>query len=160
MKKELFCVCRITILILSLFVISCDKKEDPVIHELFGLYVDTLTIGESFTFSLIITLPPANVSLYLEGPLRNSDEKAGQYYFDNTSDSLYIQEDMILIHNVSTFEENEYVKKYWKIPSFTWQPSLPQVEGNQMYCFVLQGVWEKEEIPRMTIRNYFYLKEN
>ena len=56
--------------------------------------------------------------------------------------------------------KNEYNKKYWKIPSFTWIPSVPLVEGNRMYCFIVQGIWEKEGIPRITIRNYVYMKEN
>ncbi len=107
-----------------------------------------------------ITLPPANVSFYLEGPLKDFKAIAGQFYFDNTSDSLYIHEDMLFIHKISTFEKNEYNKKYWKIPSFTWTPSVSQVEGNQMYCLIVQGIWEKEGIPRMTIRNYVYMKAN
>ena len=57
-------------------------------------------------------------------------------------------------------KQKEYNKKYWKIPSFTWIPSVPLVEGNRMYCFIVQGIWEKEGIPRMTIRNYVYMKAN
>ena len=67
---------------------------------------------------------------------------------------------MLFIHKISTLEKNEYNKKYWKIPSFTWTPSVSQVEGNQMYCLIVQGIWEKEGIPRMTIRNYVYMKAN
>ena len=122
--------------------------------------IDTLIIGEPFTPTFFITLPPANVSFYLEGPLKDFKGIAGQFYFDNTSDSLYIHEDMLFIHKISTFEKNEYNKKYWKIPSFTWTPSVSQVEGNQMYCLIVQGIWEKEGIPRMTIRNYVYMKAN
>ena len=148
------------IIISFIFIISCDKKEEPVIYELFGQQIDTLIIGEPFIPTFFITLPPANVSFYLEGPLKNFKGIAGQFYFDNTSDSLYIREDMLFIHEISTFEKNEYNKKYWKIPSFTWTPSSPQVEGNQMYCLIVQGIWEKERIPCMTIRNYIYMKAN
>lgn len=148
------------IIISFIFIISCDKKEEPVIYELFGQQIDTLIIGEPFIPTFFITLPPANVSFYLEGPLKNFKGIAGQFYFDNTSDSLYIREDMLFIHEISTFEKNEYNKKYWKIPSFTWTPSSPQVEGNQMYCLIVQGIWEKEGIPCMTIRNYIYMKAN
>ena len=148
------------IIISFIFIISCDKKEEPVIYELFGQQIDTLIIGEPFIPTFSITLPPANVSFYLEGPLKNFKGIAGQFYFDNTSDSLYIREDMLFIHEISTFEKNEYNKKYWKIPSFTWTPSSPQVEGNQMYCLIVQGIWEKEGIPCMTIRNYIYMKAN
>ena len=148
------------IIISFIFIISCDKKEEPVIYELFGQQIDTLIIGEPFIPTFFITLPPANVSFYLEGPLKNFKGIAGQFYFDNTSDSLYIREDMLFIHEISTFEKNEYNKKYWKIPSFTWTPSVSQVEGNQMYCLIVQGIWEKEGIPCMTIRNYIYMKAN
>ena len=148
------------IIISFIFIISCDKKEEPVIYELFGQQIDTLIIGEPFIPTFFITLPPANVSFYLEGPLKNFKGIAGQFYFDNTSDSLYIREVMLFIHEISTFEKNEYNKKYWKIPSFTWTPSSPQVEGNQMYCLIVQGIWEKEGIPCMTIRNYIYMKAN
>ena len=148
------------IIISFIFIISCDKKEEPVIYELFAQQIDTLIIGEPFIPTFFITLPPANVSFYLEGPLKNFKGIAGQFYFDNTSDSLYIREDMLFIHEISTFEKNEYNKKYWKIPSFTWTPSVSQVEGNQMYCLIVQGIWEKEGIPRMTIRNYVYMKAN
>ena len=148
------------IIISFIFIISCDKKEEPVIYELFGQQIDTVIIGEPFIPTFFITLPPANVSFYLEGPLKNFKGIAGQFYFDNTSDSLYIREDMLFIHEISTFEKNEYNKKYWKIPSFTWTPSSPQVEGNQMYCLIVQGIWEKEGIPCMTIRNYIYMKAN
>ena len=140
-----------TTIISFIFIISCNKKEEPIIYELFGQQIDTLIIGEPFTPTFFITLPPANVSF---------KGIAGQFYFDNTSDSLYIHEDMLFIHKISTFEKNEYNKKYWKIPSFTWTPSVSQVEGNQMYCLIVQGIWEKEGIPRMTIRNYVYMKAN
>ena len=149
-----------TTIISFIFIISCNKKEEPIIYELFGQQIDTLIIGEPFIPTFFITLPPANVSFYLEGPLKNFKGIAGQFYFDNTSDSLYIREDMLFIHEISTFEKNEYNKKYWKIPSFTWTPSSPQVEGNQMYCLIVQGIWEKEGIPCMTIRNYIYMKAN
>ena len=148
-----------TTIISFIFIISCNKKEEPIIYELFGQQIDTLIIGEPFTPTFFITLPPANVSFYL-GPLKDFKGIAGQFYFDNTSDSLYIHEDMLFIHKISTFEKNEYNKKYWKIPSFTWTPSVSQVEGNQMYCLIVQGIWEKEGIPRMTIRNYVYMKAN
>ena len=143
-----------TTIISFIFIISCNKKEEPIIYELFGQQIDTLIIGEPFTPTFFITLPPANVSFYLEGPLKDFKGIAGQFYFDNTSDSLYIHEDMLFIHKISTFEKNEYNKKYWKIPS------VSQVEGNQMYCLIVQGIWEKEGIPRMTIRNYVYMKAN
>ena len=146
-----------TTIISFIFIISCNKKEEPIIYELFGQQIDTLIIGEPFTPTFFITLPPANVSFYLEGPLKDFKGIAGQFYFDN---SLYIHEDMLFIHKISTFEKNEYNKKYWKIPSFTWTPSVSQVEGNQMYCLIVQGIWEKEGIPRMTIRNYVYMKAN
>ena len=150
----------ITTIISFIFIISCNKKEEPIIYELFGQQIDTLIIGEPFTPTFFITLPPANVSFYLEGPLKDFKGIAGQFYFDNTSDSLYIHEDMLFIHKISTCEKNEYNKKYWKIPSFTWTPSVSQVEGNQMYCLIVQGIWEKEGIPRMTIRNDVYMKAN
>ena len=149
-----------TTIISFIFIISCNKKEEPIIYELFGQQIDTLIIGEPFTPTFFITLPPANVSFYLEGPLKDFKGIAGQFYFDNTSDSLYIHEDMLFIHKISTFEKNEYNKKYSNIPSFTWTPSVSQVEGNQMYCLIVQGIWEKEGIPRMTIRNYVYMKAN
>ena len=149
-----------TTIISFIFIISCNKKEEPIIYELFGQQIDTLIIGEPFTPTFFITLPPANVSFYLEGPLKDFKGIAGQFYFDNTSDSLYILEVRLFIHKISTFEKNEYNKKYWKIPSFTWTPSVSQVEGNQMYCLIVQGIWEKEGIPRMTIRNYVYMKAN
>ena len=149
-----------TTIISFIFIISLNKKEEQIIYELFGQQIDTLIIGEPFTPTFFITLPPANVSFYLEGPLKDFKGIAGQFYFDNTSDSLYIHEDMLFIHKISTFEKNEYNKKYWKIPSFTWTPSVSQVEGNQMYCLIVQGIWEKEGIPRMTIRNYVYMKAN
>ena len=149
-----------TTIISFIFIISCNKKEEPIIYELFGQQIDTLIIGEPFTPTFFISLPPANVSFYLEGPLKDFKGISVQFYFDNTSDSLYIHEDMLFIHKISTFEKNEYNKKYWKIPSFTWTPSVSQVEGNQMYCLIVQGIWEKEGIPRMTIRNYVYMKAN
>lgn len=110
------------IIISFIFIISCDKKEESVIYELFGQQIDTLIIGEPFIPTFFITLPPANVSFYLEGPLKDFKGIAGQFYFDNTSDSLYLREDMLFIHKISIFEKNEYNKKYWKIPSFTWTP--------------------------------------
>ena len=81
--------------------------------------IDTLIIGEPFTPTFFITLPPATVSFYLEGPLKDFKGIAGQFYSDNISDSLYIRDDMLFIHKISAFEKNEYNKKYWKIPSFT-----------------------------------------
>lgn len=163
MKKVLFLLLNkylFTIIISFIFIISCNKKEEPIIYELFGQQIDTLIIGEPFTPTFFITLPPATVSFYLEGPLKDFKGIAGQFYSDNISDSLYIRDDMLFIHKISTFEKNEYNKKYWKIPSFTWIPSAPLVEGNRMYCFIVQGIWEKEGIPRITIRNYVYMKEN
>ena len=103
-----------TTIISFIFIISCNKKEEPIIYELFGQQIDTLIIGEPFTPTFFITLPPANVSFYLEGPLKDFKGIAGQFYFDNTSDSLYIHEDMLFIHKISTFEKNEYNKKYWR----------------------------------------------
>ena len=83
-----------TTIISFIFIISCNKKEEPIIYELFGQQIDTLIIGEPFTPTFFITLPPANVSFYLEGPLKDFKGIAGQFYFDNTSDSLYIHEDI------------------------------------------------------------------
>ena len=92
-----------TTIISFIFIISCNKKEEPIIYELFGQQIDTLIIGEPFTPTFFITLPPANVSFYLEGPLKDFKGIAGQFYFDNTSDSLYIHEDMLFINKISTF---------------------------------------------------------
>ncbi len=66
MNKYLF-----TIIVSFIFIISCNKKEEPIIYELFGQQIDTLIIGEPFTPTFFITLPPATVSFYLEGPLKD-----------------------------------------------------------------------------------------
>ena len=95
-----------TTIISFIFIISCNKKEEPIIYELFGQQIDTLIIGESFTPTFFITLPPATVSFYLEGPLKDFKGIAGQFYSDNISDSLYIRDDMLFIHKISTFEKN------------------------------------------------------
>lgn len=160
MKKVLFLLCMFAMFISFIFIVSCSKKEEAVTHELFGQGIDTLVMGKSFEPIFYITSPPANVSFYLEGPLKDCKEVAGQIYFDTTSDSLYVHEDMLFIHNDSIFQKNEYNKKYWIIPSFTWTPSAPQVVGDQMYCFVVQSIWGKEGRPCVTIRNYIYIKEN
>ena len=74
MKKVLFLLLNkylFTIIASFIFIISCDKKEEPIIYELFGQQIDTLIIGEPFTPTFFITLPPATVSFYLEGPLKD-----------------------------------------------------------------------------------------
>ena len=50
------------IIISFIFIISCDKKEEQVIYELFGQQIDTLIIGEPFTPTFFITLPVTSPS--------------------------------------------------------------------------------------------------
>ena len=137
---------------------SCSKKEEePIAYEFVSTGMDTLIIGNYFTSFFYITSPSAKVSFYLEGPIENFKGDAGDFFFDNISDSLYIRDDMIFIKVISSFEKNDYNKKFWKI-SFDWVPTTQQIEVNKIYCFIIQSIWEAEGIPRTTWRNYIYMK--
>ena len=41
-----------TTIISFIFIISCNKKEEPIIYELFGQQIDTLIIGEPFIWDI------------------------------------------------------------------------------------------------------------
>lgn len=108
MKKYLI------IVLIEIFIfVSCDKKEDSITYEFMSSMIDTLVIGKPFAPSLFITSPPAKVTFYLEGPIKDSKKKVGNFLYDNTSDSLYISDDMLFIQEISSFEKNNYNKKYW-----------------------------------------------
>ncbi len=154
MKKYLI------IVLIEIFIfVSCDKKEDSITYEFMSSMIDTLVIGKPFAPSLFITSPPAKVTFYLEGPIKDSKKKVGNFLYDNTSDSLYISDDMLFIQEISSFEKNNYNKKYWRIP-FIWIPSPSQVEANNIYCLVIQSIWEVDGVPRTTWKSYFYMKED
>lgn len=147
----------ILILLGVCMVISCHKKEESRSYELACPKIDTLVIGSAFTPPLYITSPPAKVSFYLDGPIDNFKGEAGDFFFDNTSDSLYIRDDMRFIKEISSFEKNNYNKKYWRIP-FDWVPEAPSIEANKIYCLIIQGDWQVEGVPHTTIGNYVYIK--
>lgn len=154
MRKFVFLV-----LFETLMLVSCHKKEENPSYELVCPKIDTLVIGSVFAFPLYITSPPAKVSFYLDGPIDDFKGEAGDFFFDNTSDSLYIRNDMRFIKEISSFEKNDYNKKYWRI-SFDWIPEPPSIEANKMYCLMIQGNWQVEGVPRTTWGNYVYIKEN
>ena len=52
-------------------LISCDKKEEPLTYEFTGTSMDTLIVGNLFVPLFYITSPPAKVSFYLEGPVKD-----------------------------------------------------------------------------------------
>ena len=148
----------LVIVLMGIFVfVSCDKKEEPLIYEFTSTSIDTLVIGNPFAPFSYITSPPAKVSFYLEGPIRNFKGKIGDLLLDNDSDSLYIRDDMLFIQEISSFEKNDDNKKYCKVP-FVWTPKASQVEAGNIYCFIIQSVWATEGIPRITWRNYIYIK--
>lgn len=149
----------ISILMGIFALISCDKKEEPLTYEFTGTSMDTLIVGNLFVPLFYITSPPAKVSFYLEGPVKDFKGKVGDCLVDNTSDSLYIRDDMLFIQEVFSFKKNDYNKKYWKIP-YEWTPEVSQVESNKIYCIIIQSVWATEGIPRTTWRNYIYMKKN
>lgn len=146
------------LLIGYLFLSSCQKeKEDKIYDFVFPMTVsDTLFIGDTLDYMFYITPEFANVKMYLEGPLNNTTKKPGDVFAEHLLDSLIPRTELVLIGEVTHFEENQDNPKYRKFP-FSWIPS-DELKSNSMYCFSVEIHWQEKDIPLWHWGKYIYMK--